>query len=169
MSCPPCLTAAKPRVRSTMDPPEQRAGEGTRTPNRLFTRQVRYQLRHASTPGREPRTGESVTEPRGIRANRRACDGLNVRERENGPAQPRGWWRGAVRLSCIKNSRKTQRLTHEDQVRVGDARSVRLPEGLPATGHVVALGELAEGVAAVHGDLSALGGVPRDRRGGVRL
>ncbi len=32
-----------------------RAGGGTRTPNRLFTRQVRYQLRHASTPGRERR------------------------------------------------------------------------------------------------------------------
>ena len=27
---------------------EKRAGEGTRTPNHLFTRQVRYQLRHAS-------------------------------------------------------------------------------------------------------------------------
>src|SRR6478735_1282996 len=126
-------------------------------------------------PGASAADGRSVTEPSGIRANRRgsdalhACDELDVRERENGPAQPRGWWRGAVRLSCIKNSRKTQRLTHEDQVRVGDARSVRLPEGLPATGHVVALGELAEGVAAMHGDLGASGGVPRDRRGGVRL
>ena len=28
--------------------PGQRAGEGTRTPNLLFTRQLRYRLRHAS-------------------------------------------------------------------------------------------------------------------------
>ena len=38
--------------------PGQRAGEGTRTPNLLFTRQLRYRLRHASktaiSPGRRP-------------------------------------------------------------------------------------------------------------------
>src|SRR5699024_10015116 len=33
----------------------QRAGGGTRTPNHLFTRQVRCQLRHASGSGREDR------------------------------------------------------------------------------------------------------------------
>jgi hypothetical protein len=40
-----------------------RAGEGTRTLNPLFTRQVRYQLRHASTPTPPQRTGQ----PRSLR------------------------------------------------------------------------------------------------------
>ena len=40
-----------------------RAGQGTRTLNPLFTRQVRYQLRHASTPTPPQRTGQ----PRSLR------------------------------------------------------------------------------------------------------
>src|SRR4051812_31123593 len=39
-------TTANPHIRVTIDHVERRAGEGTRPPNRLFTRQVRYQLRH---------------------------------------------------------------------------------------------------------------------------